>query len=62
MSTFVRKTIVLNQDLIDKARKIFGSRTEKDAVNKALELAVAEDEIIEAHKIVGGKGEVKEAF
>ena len=40
MSRTVKKTIVLNQDHIDKARRIFGVQTENKAVNKALELTV----------------------
>ena len=39
---------------------IFGVRTDKAAVNKALELAVIDDEIIKAHELIGGKGDVVE--
>ncbi len=46
MGRIVKKTIELNQDYIDRARVIFGVRTDKAAVNKALELAVIDDEII----------------
>ncbi len=63
MSKFVKKTIELNQDYIDRARKIFGVRTEKAAVNKALELVMIDDEIIKAHDSIGGKGDmVEEVF
>lgn len=40
MGKLVKKTIELNQDYIDRARVILGVRTEKAAVNKALELAI----------------------
>jgi Arc/MetJ family transcription regulator len=60
MDRLVKKTIELNQDYIDRARVIFGVRTDKAAVNKALELAVIDDEIIKAHELIGGKGEVVE--
>ncbi len=60
MSRIVKKTIELNQDYIDRARVIFGVRTDKAAVNKALELAVIDDEIIKAHELIGGKGDVVE--
>ncbi len=63
MGRIVKKTIELNQDYIDRARVIFGVRTDKAAVNKALELAVIDDEIIKAHELIGGKGdEVEEVF
>jgi Arc/MetJ family transcription regulator len=54
----VKKTIELDQDYIDRARMIFEVRTEKEAVNKALEMAVIDDDIIKAHELVGGKGDV----
>ncbi len=41
MGRIVKKTIELNQDYIDRARVIFGVRTDKAAVNKALELALS---------------------
>jgi len=58
MDNIVKKTIELNQDYIDRARVIFGVKTEKAAVNKALEMVIIDDEIIKAHKLIGGKGEV----
>ncbi len=58
METIVKKTIFLNQDYINRAKKIFGVKTEKEAVNKALELSVIDDEIIKVHKEVGGKGDI----
>lgn len=47
MGMMVKKTIYLDQDYINRARKIFGVKTEKEAVNKALELAIIDDEIIQ---------------
>jgi len=59
----IKKTIELDQDYIDKARLIFAVRTEKEAVNKALEMAVIDDNIINAHDLVGGKGDlIEEVF
>ncbi len=55
MGKIVKKTIELDQDYIDRARVIFGVKTDKAAVNKALEMVMIDDEIIEAHKLVGGK-------
>lgn len=58
MPRMVKKTIELDQDYIDRARMIFEVRTEKEAVNKALEMAVIDDDIIKAHELIGGKGDV----
>ena len=58
MGRMVKKTIELDQDYIDKVRMIFRVRTDKEAVNKALELAIIDDQIITAHKRAGGKGEL----
>jgi Arc/MetJ family transcription regulator len=58
MGKIVKKTIELDQDYIDRARVIFGLKTEKAAVNKALEMVVIDDEIITAHELIGGKGSV----
>jgi len=58
MSGMVKKTIELNQDFIDMARLIFQVKTEKEAVNKALEMAVIDNNIIETHKQIGGKGDI----
>lgn len=63
MRRMVKKTIELNQDYIDRARIIFGAKTEKQAVNKALEMVAIDDEIIAAHKQIGGKGRlIEEVF
>lgn len=40
------------------ARLIFRVRTENEAVNKALEIVVADSNISEAHEQIGGKGDV----
>ena len=62
MPRMVKKTIELDQDYIDTARLIFGVRTEKEAVNKALEMAVIDSQIIETHEAIGGKGDLIEDF
>jgi Arc/MetJ family transcription regulator len=60
MPRMIKKTIELNQDYIDTARRIFAVRTEKEAVNKALEMVIIDNQIIETHESVGGKGELIE--
>ena len=58
MGKIVKKTIELDQDHIDRSRIIFGVKTEKMAVNKALEMVMIDDEIIKVHGRIEGKGAV----
>jgi len=60
MANMVKKTIELNQEYIDKARNIFQVKTDKEAVNKALELAIQEDEIIATHNTIRKQGDLIE--
>jgi hypothetical protein len=50
MAEMVKKTMEINQEYIDRPRVVVGVRTEKEAVNKALEMALVDDEIIKAHR------------
>jgi hypothetical protein len=58
MPKIVKKTMQMNQEYIDRLREIFGVRTEKEAVNKAMEMALVDDEIIKAHKRMRGEGDI----
>ncbi len=60
MARIIKKTMQMNQDYIDRLRRIFGVRTDTEAVNRALEMALIDEEIISAHKRMRGKGEVIE--
>ncbi len=40
-------------------KKIFSVKIEKEKVNKALEMTAVDDEIIKAHKEIGGKGKIE---
>jgi len=42
------------------ARSIFRVRTDKEAVNKALEMVIIDNNIIEAHEQIAGKGDIIE--
>jgi hypothetical protein len=61
MAEMVKKTMEMNQEYIDRLRVIFGVRTEKEAVNKALEMALVDDEIIQAHRRMREAGIVIES-
>jgi len=56
----VKKTMEMNQDYIDRLREVFGVKTDKEAVNKALEMALIDDEIIKAHKRMRNGGDIIE--
>jgi len=60
MAQMVKKTMEMNQEYIDRLREIYGVRTEKEAVNKALEMALIDDEIIKAHRRMREAGDVIE--
>jgi hypothetical protein len=60
MAEMVKKTMEMNQGYIDRLREVFGVRTEKEAVNKALEMALIDDEIIKAHRRMREAGDVIE--
>ena len=60
MPKMVKKTMLMNQEYIDRLREIFGVRTEKEAVNKAMEMALIDDEIIKAHKRMKAEGDIIE--
>lgn len=59
---YVKKTIMLNQNYINKALQIFNVKTEQEAVNRALEVIVEESEIIQVHDELGRIGEIEEEF
>lgn len=62
MSQLTKKTVFLNQDNIDKAVKLFNVKTEKDAINRALELVIEEADIIESHRDCAGKADIDDIF
>ncbi len=61
-SAYVKKTMFINTNYIKKALKILDVKTEKEAVNKALEIVIEEDEIINAHKEIGGTDSIQQVF
>jgi len=59
---YVKKTMFLNKSFIQKAQKILKMKTEKDAVNRALEIVVEESEIIQAHSDIASAGHIQTVF
>ena len=56
----VRKNMRLNQDLIDRVRRILGTRTESAAVEQALEMEAARDEVLEGISTMAGTDAVED--
>lgn len=62
MTNFVKKTITLDEDLVRKVRKIFDAKTDKDAVNQALQLVASEDDLIRIHAQLAGSLPLEDVF
>lgn len=52
--TIRHKHLKLDQDKLDKARQVLGLATEQETVESALDMVLAEQEIVEAHQ--GARG------
>jgi hypothetical protein len=59
---YVKKTIMLNQENINRASKLLNAKTEKETVNRALEIIVEEENIINVHREIGGAGNIGKIF
>jgi hypothetical protein len=56
------KHLKLDQVKIDRARRILGARTEQETVERALDLAIAEEPILRAHRRIRGTGGIADVF
>lgn len=52
------KHLKLDQSKIDKARRLFGVKTEQETIERALDLALAEEPILRVHRKIKGVGGV----
>jgi RNase P protein component len=50
-----KKTWLIDQTLVDRVRRIYGARTETEAVSRALEDAVVRNRIKRAFRVSAGK-------
>ena len=62
MAHYVKKTIELDVQAIKKLRRIFDVKTDKEAVNRSLQLVTEEDDIIRTHEDLAGTTELEELF
>lgn len=62
MQNTVKKTIELDEKAIKKLRLIFDVHTDKEAVNRALQLLTEEDDIICTHESLAGSVKLNGSF
>jgi len=58
-TTIKRKNYYLDEVKIKKVQKILGTKTETEALNKAMDIVVFRTELLESLKKVSGKGGVQ---
>lgn len=56
------KHLKLDQEKLDQARQILGAKTEREAVEGALDLIISEEEIDRLLKELKGQGALKKVF
>jgi hypothetical protein len=56
------KHLKLDQAKIDKARRILGAKTEQETVERALDIAIAEEAILRAHRKTRATGGIVDVF
>ncbi len=56
------KHVRIDEVKLKKAKRILGAATDTEALDRALSVIVAEGEIDEALREIGGKGSVKKVF
>jgi hypothetical protein len=56
------KHLKLDQAKIDKARRLFGVKTEQETVERALDMVIAEAPILRAHRKIKSAGGLSDIF
>ena len=56
------KHLRLNQDKLDRVKRILGSKSETEAIEGAMDFILAEDDILKTLRRVRGKGRIKKLF
>ena len=56
------KHVRLNQRKLDRVKSILGTATETEAIEKALDRVLAEEEIVKMHRRIKGKGRFERLF
>jgi hypothetical protein len=56
------KHLRLNQHKLDRVRKVLRCKSEREAIEGAMDFVLAEDEILKTLRRVKGKGRIKRLF
>lgn len=57
-----RKQFILDSSKIKAVRKITRAKTDTEAINKALDIVIANTKIEKIHKSIKGKGNIKDVY
>jgi hypothetical protein len=58
----VRKNMRLNQETLDRARRILGTRTETETVEQALDLVAFREEVVSGIRRIAGTGAIQDVY
>lgn len=58
----VRKNMRLNQETLDRARRILGTRTETETVEQALDLVAFREEVVSGLRRIAGTGAIQDVY
>lgn len=58
----VRKTIRLRQDVLDRARRILGTRSDDETIDQALDLVVFRREVLDGVRRIAGTNSIRDVF
>ena len=56
------KHVRLNQEKLDRVKSALGSATETEAIERAMDFVLAEQEILKVHRRVRARGRIKRLF
>ncbi len=62
MSSVRHKHVLLNQDKLNEVKRILDARTEREALDRALDLVLTEAELDAVLRKAGGKGKIRKVF
>ena len=57
-----RKTLMVDQALLDRAREILGTQTDAETITEALDRIVFRDEVARGIREIAGSGSMRDIF
>jgi len=62
MSSVRHKHVLLDQDKLNEVKRILDARTEREALDRALDVVLTEAELDAVLRKAGGKGKIRKVF